>query len=165
MTVQGNFLYRTIVWCLEIAAAVMLLALMTLTCVDVLGRYFFNHPIWGGFEMTEALLAILIFIGLPLVTLRGDHIEIDMLPIPRFLQRANHVAVNLIGFACTAYLAYRLWLRGAQLMRAGEITLQLGMKLGYVAYAMSILTGLMAAAFLLVAMLPRAPRANLVSDI
>lgn len=165
MTVQNNFLYRTVVWCLEIAAAVILLALMSLTCVDVLGRYFFNHPVWGGFEMTEALLAVLIFVGLPLVTLRGDHIEIDMLPIPAFLRRANHVAVSLIGFVSTAYLAYRLWLRGAQLMRAGEVTLQLGMKLGYIAYAMSILTGLMAAAFLLVAILPPAPKTNLVSDI
>ena len=34
-------------------AAVILFALMLLTCVDVVGRYFLNMPIYGGFELTE----------------------------------------------------------------------------------------------------------------
>ena len=162
---RQNILYRTVVRALEIAAAVLLLALMLLTCIDVVGRYFFNSPLWGGFEMTESLLAVMIFLGLPLVTLRSDHIEIDMLPLPHALQRANHIAVNLVGFVATAYLSYRLWLRGDQLMRAGETSLQLGLPLGYIVYAMSILTALTAVAFLIVALLPPAPKAALVSDI
>ena len=46
----------------------LLFCLMTLTCVDVIGRYFFSMPVTGGFELTEMMLAALIFVGLPLVT-------------------------------------------------------------------------------------------------
>src|SRR5688500_8946585 len=115
MSFQRSLLHRTVLALLEVSAAITLFTLMVLTCADVIGRYFFNRPIWGGFELTEAMLALLIFLGLPLVTLRGDHIEIDMLRMPASLARVHQVAVNLIGFACAAFLAYRLWLRADQL--------------------------------------------------
>ncbi len=60
-------------------AALVLFGLMALTCADVVGRYFLGMPISGAFEMTEMLLASLIFAGLPLVTLRNDHITVDLL--------------------------------------------------------------------------------------
>ena len=60
-------------------AALVLFAMMTLTCADVIGRYFFSQPIFGGFELTEMLLAAMIFLGLPLVTLRNEHITVDVL--------------------------------------------------------------------------------------
>src|SRR5258707_10984481 len=69
---------RALVPLLGYAAAAVMLFLMLLTCVDVVGRYFLNKPLTGGFELTEVLLASLIFAGLPLVTLRGDHITVDL---------------------------------------------------------------------------------------
>ena len=51
--------------------------MMLVTAVDVAGRYLFNKPIAGGFELTEILLAALIYCGLPLVSARRDHIVID----------------------------------------------------------------------------------------
>ena len=60
---------RVIVPVLGHFAALVLFCLMVLTCIDVVGRYFFSMPVTGGFEMTEILLASLIFAGLPLVTL------------------------------------------------------------------------------------------------
>ena len=46
------------------AAAVLLFCLMAVTTVDVIGRYIFNFPLRGGFEITELLLLTLIFAGL-----------------------------------------------------------------------------------------------------
>ena len=69
---------RAVVPALGTIAAALMFCLMLLTCVDVVGRYFFNKPVTGGFELTEMLLAALIFAGLPLVTLRGDHITVDL---------------------------------------------------------------------------------------
>ena len=85
-------------------AAVVLFCLMMLTCVDVVGRYFFSKPVPGGFEITEMLLAALIFAGLPLVTLRDDHVTVDLLdPVtPDWLLRIQHVVACLIGFAAPA---------------------------------------------------------------
>jgi len=89
-------------------AAALMFCLMLLTCVDVVGRYFFNKPVTGGFELTEMLLAALIFAGLPLVTLRGDHITVDLFdPVtPDWLFRIQHALASLIGAACTGYLAW-----------------------------------------------------------
>ena len=76
-------------------AGILLFCLMTLTCVDVIGRYFFNTPVTGGFELTEMMLAALIFFGLPLVTIRNEHVTVDLLdPVtPDWLLRIQHVVV------------------------------------------------------------------------
>jgi TRAP-type C4-dicarboxylate transport system permease small subunit len=135
-----------------IAAAVML-CLMVLTCVDVVGRYFLNSPLWGGFELTEMLLATLIFAGLPLVTLRGDHVTVDLFdPVtPDWLFRIQHAVACAIGFTCTGYLAWRLWLRAEHMDRAGETTAQLKIKLAWLTYSMSVLMAITAVALLLLA--------------
>jgi TRAP-type C4-dicarboxylate transport system permease small subunit len=135
-----------------VAAAVMF-CLMALTCVDVIGRYFLNRPVWGGFELTEMMLAALIFAGLPLVTLRNDHVTVDLFdPVtPDWLFRIQHVVACTTGFVCTAYLSWRLWLRAEHMDRAGETTAQLKIKLAYLTYSMSLLMAFTAAALLVLA--------------
>ena len=41
-------------------AAAVLFLMMIVTAVDVVGRYFINKPLAGGFEITEIGLALLI---------------------------------------------------------------------------------------------------------
>ncbi len=150
---------RTIAPALGAVAAVLLFGLMALTCIDVIGRYFLNSPIYGAFEITEMLLAALIFLGLPLVTLRNEHVTVDVLdPItPDWLFRIEHVAACAISFVATGYLAWRLWLRAMSMDAAGETTAQLKFKLAYLTYAMSILMALTAVA-LLVLLFRQPPR-------
>ncbi|HEY2188837.1 MAG TPA: TRAP transporter small permease, partial [Caldimonas sp.] len=62
---------------LGVLAAAILFFMMLLTAVDVIGRYLFNTPVNGGFEVTEIMLAALIYCGLPLVSARREHIVID----------------------------------------------------------------------------------------
>ena len=73
------------------------------------------------------LLAGLIFSALPLVTLRGEHVTVDLLePItPEPLLRVQHVTACLVGFVATAYLSTRLWARAVSMDAAGETTAQL----------------------------------------
>jgi TRAP-type C4-dicarboxylate transport system permease small subunit len=144
---------RLIVPVLGLIAAVDLFCLMTLTCVDVVARYFFSSPVHGGFELTEMLLAGLIFTALPLVTLRGEHVTVDLLePItPAWLLRVEHVAACLVGVAATGYLAWRLWLRAVIMDVAGETTAQLKLKLSYLTYGMAFLMVLTALALLVLA--------------
>jgi TRAP-type C4-dicarboxylate transport system permease small subunit len=142
------FLDRLIAPALGIAAAAVLFCLMILTCVDVVGRYFFNSPVHGGFELTEMLLATLIFCALPIVTLRAEHVSVDRLdPItPERLARVQHVVSCLMSFVATCYLSWRLWIRAIGLDAAGETTAQLKFKLAYLTYAMSALMALTALA-------------------
>jgi TRAP-type C4-dicarboxylate transport system permease small subunit len=134
-------------------AGIVLFCLMTLTCVDVVGRYFFNMPVTGGFELTEMMLASLIFFGLPLVTIRNDHIMVGLLdPVtPDWLLRIQHVVSCLVCAVATGYLAWRLWLRAGSMAAAGETTAQLKLKIPYLTFTMSVLMGLTALALLVLA--------------
>jgi len=142
----------------------VLAALMLLTCVDVAGRYLFNSPVYGAFELTEMMLAALIFAALPLVSLRNDHVTVDLFdPVtPDWLLRVQHVAACLIGFACTAYLAWRLWIRAGNLLAAGETTAQLKLTIAWLAYGMAALMAISAVAMLVLAL--RRPRRHYVED-
>jgi len=62
---------------LGVAASAILLGMMLLTVVDVIARYAFNRPLRGAFEVTELLLLVLIFAGLPLVSLADEHAVMD----------------------------------------------------------------------------------------
>ncbi len=141
---------RCIVPVLGAVAAVILFTMMMLTCVDVVGRYFLSQPVRGAFELTEVLLACLIFTGLPLVTLRQEHVTVDVLDgvTPDWLLRIQHVIASVIACGATAYLAWRLWLRGGTMLASGETTAQLKLTLGYLTFGMSVLMALTAIAFL-----------------
>lgn len=130
-------------------AAIILFAMMVLTCSDVIGRYFLNAPVFGAFELTELLLACLIFTGLPLVTLRQEHICVDVLDgvTPDWLLRIQHIIASIVASVATGYLAWRLSVRGANMLAAGETTAQLKLPLGYLAHGMSILMALTALSF------------------
>jgi TRAP-type C4-dicarboxylate transport system permease small subunit len=107
----------------------------------------------GGFELTEMLLAGLVFTALPLVTVKGDHVTVDLLePVtPEPLLRLQHVAACAVSSAATAYLAHRLWVRAVIMDNAGETTAQLKLKLAYLTYGMAVLMAVTAVAFLVLA--------------
>src|SRR4030095_2451767 len=62
---------------LGVAASAILFAMMLLTFVDVVARYVFNRPLRGAFEVTELMLLVLIFAGLPLVSFPDEHAVMD----------------------------------------------------------------------------------------
>lgn len=132
-------------------AALILFVMMLLTGVDVIGRYFFNRPLPGAFELTEVLLALLIFAGLPLVSGREEHVTITLLS-ERFkgrLLRAQRVFVRLCAVLVLAVLAWRLWIKGAQLAQYGDMTTYLHIPLAPVLYAAAVLCGVSAGVVLL----------------
>ena len=63
--------------------AVLLMAMMLITVVDVVGRYAVKQPVPGAYELIELMLAILIFMALPLVCLKDENITVTVL-IERF---------------------------------------------------------------------------------
>jgi TRAP-type C4-dicarboxylate transport system permease small subunit len=53
------------------------MAMMLLTFTDVVARYVFRRPVRGAFEITELMLLVLIFAGLPLVSFTDEHAVMD----------------------------------------------------------------------------------------
>jgi TRAP-type C4-dicarboxylate transport system permease small subunit len=109
---------------LGIAASSLLLVMMLLTFVDVVGRYVLNRPIRGGFEITELLLLVLIFAGLPLVSHADEHITMDFIDrvlgerARLWLDRAVHVFVA----ACMFFMAWQLWIKAGRIAAYGDTT-------------------------------------------
>jgi TRAP-type C4-dicarboxylate transport system permease small subunit len=92
----------------EIVTGTLLAFITALTTLDVVGRYLFNRPLRGAFELTEMVMATLIFAALPLVTLRREHVAVDLLDA-WLGPRARKVQHALIQVACTAILAVLAW--------------------------------------------------------
>jgi TRAP-type C4-dicarboxylate transport system permease small subunit len=168
MSEGGKLLWlfdRAVVPVLGAIAAAVLFGLMLITCLDVVGRYFFGRPVYGAFEITEMLLAMLIFAALPLVTIRNEHVTVDVLdPItPEWVFRLQHVIGCAFGLFSTGYLAWRLWIRALSMDAAGETTAQLKFKLAYLTYAMSILMALTAVALLV--LMFRRPQRHITAEL
>ncbi|MFK7755191.1 MAG: TRAP transporter small permease [Sedimentitalea sp.] len=87
-------------------AAVILLGLVALTCVDVIGRYVFSSPLVGAVELVRLCMAGLIFFSFPLMFLRNDHIIVDLFAI---FQRGWIGWISSVLILCvTIYVAYKI---------------------------------------------------------
>jgi TRAP-type C4-dicarboxylate transport system permease small subunit len=104
---------------LGLGAALLLFSLVLITCVDVVGRYFFSSPLKGAFELTEVLLAALVFTALPLTTERKEHVEVDLLDV--FLgERASRYLSAFAGLFSAALLATLAWRLASHAVSAAE---------------------------------------------
>ena len=121
------------------ASAVVLFSMMLVTAVDVAGRYLFNKPLPGGFEVTEMMLAALIYCGLPLVSARREHIVIDTFEsmMPKWLTRALDVAAEAICAVTLAGLGWLIFQRAARVAEYGDTTNVLKLPLAPVVYLMA----------------------------
>ena len=129
---------------LGVAASAILLVMMLLTFVDVVARYVFNRPVRGAFEVTELLLVVLIFAGLPLVSYADEHVTMDF--IDRLvgaggaarLLRGTHV----ISAAIMALLAWLVWLKADRIWAYRDATDVLRIVYGPFVYFMAVMIGL-----------------------
>lgn len=101
---------------LEFISGALLVSLMLVTGVDVIGRYILNKPLAGAFELTEMLLAALVFASLPLVSRAGAHVDVDMLTtsLPDRVQRVVGVLTGVVSAVVLLFFASRLWVLGSK---------------------------------------------------
>jgi len=140
--VIGAAIERGLRW----TATAVLLAMVTLSCCDIVARYVLNSPIRGAFELTEVFLAILVFVSLPLAVRHDSHIRIDF---GRALWggKIDPLVVgvaDLISAAVLTGLGYQLWEHAQKLQKYGQVTNSLEIPLSAVAYAAACLCGLSA---------------------
>ena len=101
---------------LEAIVAVALVAMMSLTCIDVVGRYAFGKPIYGSAEMTQFLLGFLVFAALGLVSYRDAHIAIDVPGrwIARRIPRTHRLLTGLPSVVGLGLVTYELQRQAGQ---------------------------------------------------
>jgi len=129
---------------LGVVASLILLAMMFLTVVDVVARYAFNRPLRGAFEVTELMLLVLIFAGLPLVSFSDEHATMDF--IDRILgprsQRWLEALVQLINTAFMFLLTWLVWLKADRIWGYRDSTDVLRIVYGPFVYFMAVTLGL-----------------------
>lgn len=120
--------------------AVILLAMMLLTFINVFMRYLFRQPISGAFELMSYMMGLLVFLSLIGVAARSEHVRIGVLDsrIPRSIRRVRAVLVNLIMAGASTGLGYRFWLYADRLDSWGERTQMYGLPTGVLARVMSV---------------------------
>ena len=129
---------------LGLAASAILFCMMALTVVDVVARYRLKMPVRGAFEVTELMLVVLIFAGLPLVSFADEHAVMDFVDRAldarrrRWLQRI--VQVGNAGFMFL--LAWLVWLKADRIWAYRDATDVLRIVYGPFVYFMAVALGL-----------------------
>ena len=144
------------------AAALLLFGLMALTTADVIGRYIFNWPLRGAFEITELLLLALIFAGLPLASRADEHVTLDF--IDMILSDSGRLLLRrLVDLVCGILvlgLAWRVWVKASKIAGYGDTTDVLRLPVAPFVYFMALMVAITAIVHLVKAIFPAPSRAD-----
>lgn len=124
--------------------------MMGLTVVDTFSRKFLSQPIASAFELTELTLTLIIFAGLPLVTARRGHVQVELIErlLSTGVRRGSDLVIDLVTAGVLAVLAWQLWIKAVEQVGYGDTTSVLQIALAPVTYAMAVLAGAAALASL-----------------
>lgn len=107
---------------LSYAGGLVLFVLMLLTAADVTGRYLFDAPLMGTYEVTKFMMVCLIFCALAYTQSRKGHVAVDIFvsgfsPKHRIIiDLINHVISSMVLGA----IAWKSFERGFEVMATKE---------------------------------------------
>lgn len=147
MTDQGNGsfiergIYRVSGWLGMLSAAALCL-MMAVTVVDVGGRYLFNKPLYGSYEIIGMLLVAAGPLGMALCQKEKSHIVVylvvDLLPIRiQEILKAIALFISLGLFSIITWKMTQLTIQFYSRGRGG-ISADLGISLGHVSVVFSV---------------------------
>ncbi len=138
---------------------------MCVTFVDVVARYLFNRPIRGAFELTELLLLVLIFAGLPLVSHADEHVTMDFIDriLPGRMRLAWVRLMHALSAAIMFFLTWQIWIKAGRISGYGDTTDVLRIPVGPFVYFMVAMIALTALVHLFKVFVPGAARASQVT--
>lgn len=127
--------------------------MMAITFIDVAGRYLFNAPLGGAKELTEVLLALMVFGAAPLVVVTRSHITTALFEsaLKGGVLKVRNGVIAAVSALCCGVLAWRLWAQAVAMAELKGGTPLLGVPLAPIFYAMAVLSGICAVLTLVVA--------------
>jgi TRAP-type C4-dicarboxylate transport system permease small subunit len=134
-------------------AAMILFAMMAVTAVDVVGRYFLNSPLQGSYELTQLFMLSLVFSALPSVTRRTEHITVGLFDnaFTGRMRAARDALIAFIVAMCAVYLAWRLYILAGRFVAFGDTTATWRIPIAPFAYGGALAMTLCAVASLVLA--------------
>ncbi|HXV79640.1 MAG TPA: TRAP transporter small permease [Candidatus Binatia bacterium] len=113
-------LLRALAYC----AGAVLIGMVGLVVYEVVMRYVVGRPVFGGFEITELAMVLIVSFGLPYCAITGGHVSVDV--FSRFLDRPSlrwlNALVHLAGAALLAVVAWRATLYAVGSYQWGDLS-------------------------------------------
>lgn len=135
---------RSVVSALGAIAGVAVVAMIVVTCVDVVGRRF-GHPLPGAYDIVEILGAITIAGGLPYTTACKGHVAIEF--FFQRLSRTGKILVDTLMRSVTismfAFLTWRFIRYGLEIKASGQGTSTMGWPIFWLPWWFSLCCGVM----------------------
>ncbi len=106
---------------------VALFLMMGLTVVDVTGRFLFNSPILGSYEITQYLIVVMIFSFIGHAQARKYHVNVEILvnTFPKKVQALVELFNSLVGFLLLAIISWMAFEKAFESMATGDCPMNL----------------------------------------
>ncbi|MBL4758554.1 MAG: TRAP transporter small permease [Rhizobiales bacterium] len=116
----GIWLVRLPSW----LAAFALFSLMVMTFSDVILRSVINDPIESATELTRIFMAVIVFASLPLVSVRGEQIVVDLFDgfFSKGAARLRDGLVNLLSGGLLFWPAFKVYGLAMRALKYGDVT-------------------------------------------
>jgi TRAP-type C4-dicarboxylate transport system permease small subunit len=121
-------------------ATVALALIAVVTFFDVIARKIFSAGFTFTVEMTEMAMALIVFLGVGLVTHQRGHIVVDVVTL-RLSERARiwlGLVTNILSLGFVAIMVWRLWLQAAFIASKGDSTPIWNLPLWPIAYVIAV---------------------------
>ncbi len=135
---------RRIVNLLAAVAAIAIVIMILVTCVDVVGRRI-GYPLKGTYDIVELLSAIMIAGALPYTTAYKGHVAIEFV-LQKLSRRGRFILDAIIRGASIlmfGFLTWRFIQYGGELRASGQVTLTLQWPVFWLPYWMAVCTAMM----------------------
>ncbi len=108
-------------------AQVVVVLMVMLTVVDVCLRYIFNNPIVGSYELTEFMMAVLVFASVGFTQSVKDHVSVDLVvtKLPDRVRALLEAITCLLAFGLFAMAAWRNVLHTATTWQRHDVSAEL----------------------------------------
>lgn len=128
---------------LRIFNAVAMFLMMSVTFIDVIGRYLLSLPLPGSSEIGQLLMASVIALSIPMVSERHQHVKMALF-VSAIRGRTKQILDASVFFASglvLIFIAILLWRQAGALREMNTATIFLQLPLAPSAYALSVFTG------------------------
>jgi TRAP-type C4-dicarboxylate transport system permease small subunit len=123
---------------LKLIGAVALTAMMMLTVVDVIGR-FFKSPIFGSVELVGFMATIVVAAALPYTYKMDGHVGVEI--VVRLLPDKAQIWVDIFTRVLSLFLfiliTWQMFLYAEDIQHTGEVSMNLQFPIYYLVYLLS----------------------------
>lgn len=145
--------------------AISVFAMMALTFTDVVGRYVFNRPLSGAYEVCGFLLGLVVFAGTSVVTKDRAHICVSLFNnLTGAVACARRILVAAWTGGSLALLAFLMWRQTFEAYEDGAIADNFSFPMAPLYFVIAVLATISVVIFITILPIELRPASRLQAD-